>query len=45
MGSMPGEAGLAADRNWVGAGFAVLLLAGAAALAGRSLRLRTAERR
>jgi hypothetical protein len=40
-----GEAGLAADGNWAGAGFAALLLVGAAALAGRSVRLRTAERR
>jgi len=40
-----GEVGLAADRNWAGVGFAALLLAGAAVLTGRSLRLRTAERR
>jgi hypothetical protein len=40
-----GQAGLAADPNWAGPAFAVLLLGGAAALAGRSLRLRTAGRR
>ena len=32
-----GQAGLAADRNWIGAEFAVLLLGGATALAGRSI--------
>ena len=32
-----GQAGLAADRNWIGAAFAVLLLAGATTLAGRSI--------
>ena len=32
-----GQAGLAADRNWIGAGFAVLLMAGATTLAGRSI--------
>ncbi len=32
-----GQAGLAADRNWMSAAFAVLLLAGATTLAGRSI--------
>ena len=32
-----GQAGLAADRNWIGAGFAVLLMVGATTLAGRSI--------
>ena len=40
-----GQAGLADDRNWAGSLFAVLLVGGAFALAGRTLRVRTAERR
>ena len=40
-----GQAGLAADRNWAGSLFAIMLLGGAAVLIGRSARVRAAERR
>jgi hypothetical protein len=40
-----GQAGLAANGSWASSLFAVLLLGGATALAGRHLRVRATERR